>query len=66
MAFTLINPSEQKYLADLYLIAKQRLQAMGVVHVFGGDYCTYTEQDKFFSYRRENKTGRMASMIWFD
>nr|WP_216354452.1 peptidoglycan editing factor PgeF [Gilliamella apicola] len=66
LAFTLINPTEQKYLADLYLIAKQRLQAMGVVHVFGGDYCTYTEQDKFFSYRRENKTGRMASMIWFD
>ncbi|MWN06696.1 peptidoglycan editing factor PgeF [Gilliamella sp. Pas-s95] len=66
IAFKLINPAEQKYLADLYLIAKQRLQAMGVIKIFGGDFCTYTEQDKFFSYRRENKTGRMASMIWFE
>ncbi|MCO6545624.1 MAG: peptidoglycan editing factor PgeF [Gilliamella sp.] len=65
-AFKLINPTEQKYLADLYLIAKQRLQAVGVTQIFGGDYCTYIEQDKFFSYRRENKTGRMASMIWFE
>ncbi|OCG49237.1 multi-copper polyphenol oxidoreductase [Gilliamella sp. Choc5-1] len=65
-AFKLINPIEQKYLADLYLIAKQRLQAMGITKIFGGDFCTYTEQDTFFSYRRENKTGRMASMIWFE
>nr|WP_218837802.1 peptidoglycan editing factor PgeF [Gilliamella apicola] len=65
-AFKLINPTEQKYLADLYLIAKQRLQMMGITQIFGGDYCTYTEQDKFFSYRRENRTGRMASMIWFE
>ncbi|MWP48659.1 MULTISPECIES: peptidoglycan editing factor PgeF [unclassified Gilliamella] len=65
-AFKLINPIEQKYLADLYLIAKQRLQAMGVTKIFGGDFCTYTEQDTFFSYRRESKTGRMASMIWFE
>lgn len=65
-AFKLINEKEQKYLADLYLIAKQRLTAVGITHIFGGDYCTFTEQDKFYSYRRENKTGRMASMIWFD
>lgn len=65
-AFKLINPAEQKYLADLYLIAKQRLQAMGVTKIFGGDFCTYTEQDTFFSYRRESNTGRMASMIWFE
>lgn len=65
-AFKLINPTEQKYLANLYLIAKQRLQALGITQIFGGDYCTYTEQDKFFSYRREKRTGRMASMIWFE
>ena len=65
-AFKLINIPEQKYLADLYLIAKQRLNSIGVNKIFGGDYCTYTEQDKFFSYRRENRTGRMASMIWFE
>ncbi|OCG16868.1 multi-copper polyphenol oxidoreductase [Gilliamella sp. App6-5] len=65
-AFKVVNPTEQKYLADLYLIARQRLNSMGVTKIFGGDYCTYTEQDKFYSYRRENKTGRMASMIWFE
>ncbi|OCG22158.1 peptidoglycan editing factor PgeF [Gilliamella apicola] len=66
IAFRLIDSTEQKYLANLYLIAKQRLQALGITQIFGGDYCTYTEQDKFFSYRRENNTGRMATMIWFD
>lgn len=65
-AFKLINQTEQKYLADLYLIAKQRLNALGITKIFGGDYCTFTEQDKFYSYRRENITGRMASMIWFE
>ncbi|OCG07797.1 multi-copper polyphenol oxidoreductase [Gilliamella sp. wkB178] len=65
-AFTLINEKEHKYLADLYLIARQRLTALGVTQIFGGDYCTHTEQDKFYSYRREHKTGRMASMIWFE
>lgn len=66
LAFKLINATQQKYLADLYLIAKLRLTALGITQIFGGDYCTYTEQDKFYSYRRENKTGRMASMIWFE
>lgn len=65
-AFKLINATQQKYLADLYLIAKQRLTALGITQIFGGDYCTYTEQDKFYSYRREHNTGRMASMIWFE
>ncbi|MCX8641066.1 peptidoglycan editing factor PgeF [Gilliamella sp. B3781] len=65
-AFTLINQTEQKYLADLYLIARQRLTAMGINKIFGGNFCTFTEQDLFFSYRRENRTGRMASMIWFE
>lgn len=55
----------QKYLADLYMIAKQRLNAIGITQIYGGNYCTYTERDLFYSYRRENKTGRMATMIWF-
>lgn len=65
-AFKLINANQQKYLANLYLIAKQRLQAMGILKIFGGDYCTFIEQDKFFSYRRDQTTGRMATMIWFE
>ncbi|MCV2403729.1 peptidoglycan editing factor PgeF [Marinomonas sp. C2222] len=53
-----------KWLGDLYLLARQRLAAAGVTQVYGGDYCTFTEKHQFFSYRREGKTGRMASVIW--
>ena len=65
-AFKLIDGKQQKYLADLYMIAKQRLNAIGITQIYGGNYCTYTERDLFYSYRRENKTGRMATMIWFE
>jgi len=55
-----------KWLGDLYLIAKQRLAAKGVVQVYGGDYCTFTESSLFYSFRRDGQTGRMASVIWFE
>ena len=55
-----------KYLGDLYQIAKQRLNQLGINQISGGEHCTYTEKDKFFSYRRDGKTGRMASCIWFE
>lgn len=51
-------------LANIYQLARQRLQIAGVTAVFGGDYCTATEEDKFFSYRRNPVTGRMASLVW--
>ena len=54
-----------KWLADLYLLARLRLAAQGVVRVYGGDFCTYSDAERFFSYRRDGQTGRMASMIWF-
>ena len=62
------NPSgvEDKWLADLYQLARLRLQAAGVVHCYGGDYCTYNESERFFSYRRDKTTGRMASLIWLE
>jgi len=53
-----------KWLADIYLLAKQRLNAMGVQQVFGGGECTYSDTKRFYSYRREAKTGIMASLIW--
>ncbi|HTY03198.1 MAG TPA: peptidoglycan editing factor PgeF [Rhodocyclaceae bacterium] len=53
-----------KWFADLYALARQRLAALGVTRVFGGDRCTFTEADHFFSYRREGNTGRMATLIW--
>lgn len=55
----------QKYLADLYLLATQRLNQLGITKVYGGNYCTFNQPDLFYSYRREQQTGRMASLIWF-
>lgn len=53
-----------KYLADLYQLARLRLQAAGVSAIYGGNYCTFTQQERFFSYRRDGQTGRQASLIW--
>jgi YfiH family protein len=52
--------------ADLYQLARQRLAASGVRAVYGGGFCTFTEQRRFFSYRRDGVTGRMASLIWLE
>lgn len=53
-----------KWLADIYALARLRLKAAGVQSVSGGGFCTVTDEQLFFSYRREGKTGRMASVIW--
>jgi YfiH family protein len=55
-----------KYLADLYALARLRLEQAGVApqNVHGGTHCTVTEAERFYSYRRERTTGRMAAMIW--
>jgi len=55
-----------KWLADLYQLAAQRLHAAGVARVFGGGFCTWHEQERFYSYRRDKNTGRMASLIWME
>lgn len=55
----------QKYLANLYQLATLTLASAGVKAVYGGDYCTYSDNKSFFSYRREGGiTGRMATLIW--
>jgi YfiH family protein len=54
----------EKYLANLYALARARLRRAGVSQVFGGGFCTYLDRERFFSYRRDGRTGRMASLIW--
>lgn len=56
--------TEGKFLGNLYQIAKQRLNKLGIVNISGGEYCTYTDSTLFFSYRRDKQTGRMATLIW--
>ena len=56
---------KDKWLGNLYQLARQRLNKIGVIKIYGGDLCTYTDEMRFFSYRRDSVTGRMASVIWF-
>ena len=53
-----------KWLANLFLLARQRLRHAGVGEIHGGTLCTYSDARRFFSYRRERTTGRMAAVIW--
>jgi len=57
-----------KWLGDIYQIARQRLSYLGVTQIYGGsvneDFCTYTDATRFYSFRRDDVTGRMASLIW--
>lgn len=53
-----------KYWLDLALVARQRLSLCGLTEIYGGDVCTASNADRFFSYRRDGRTGRFASLIW--
>ncbi|MBL8527764.1 MAG: peptidoglycan editing factor PgeF [Burkholderiales bacterium] len=55
-----------KWLADLYALARLRLAKIGTSHVYGGDFCTFGDASRFYSYRRDGVTGRMASLIWLE
>jgi YfiH family protein len=64
VAFQALRPG--KWLADLYVLARQALARLGVEAVYGGGYCTVQDASRFFSYRRDGASGRMASLIWLD
>lgn len=58
--------SEGKWLMDIYLAARIQLKQLGIEDVYGGGFCTYTEVERFYSFRRDKQTGRMASLVWME
>lgn len=60
-----VATTKDHYLCDIYALARLELQSIGIDSVAGGDFCTYREDYRFYSYRRQQNTGRMASLIWF-
>ena len=58
------RPVGDKYFADIWQLARQRLEAAGVRSISGSPRCTHTESANFFSFRRDGITGRMATLIW--
>lgn len=53
-----------RFMADLNMLARQRLLALGVRRVFGGGECTFAQADRYYSHRRDGVTGRQATLIW--
>ncbi|MCG6933800.1 MAG: peptidoglycan editing factor PgeF [Gallionella sp.] len=55
-----------KWFADLYTLARLRLNALGITRVYGGGSCTFREREQYYSYRRDGATGRMGTFIWLE
>ena len=74
--FMVVNPKAaeafvpgegDRWFADIYQLARQRLEAISITGIYGGDFCSVDQDDLFYSYRRDGKaSGRMASVIWFE
>jgi len=56
--------TDGRFMADLAMLARRRLERLGVTRIYGGDQCTYAEAERYFSYRRDGTTGRQATLIW--
>ncbi len=56
----------ERWLLDLYGVARRLLTQLGITAVYGGHFCTFSDSERFFSYRRDGVTGRMASVIWLE
>jgi YfiH family protein len=65
-AAAFIQNERQRWQCDLSTLARQRLAAIGVRHICGGSWCTYADRERFFSFRRDSRCGRMAALIWID
>jgi len=59
-----IQGENGKWLADIYALARLRLNALGITNIYGGEFCTYRDRERFFSHRRDGVTGRMGTFIW--
>ena len=55
-----------RYMADLAALARRRLERLGIARIYGGDACTYAAPEEYFSYRRDGRTGRQATLIWLE
>ena len=64
-AFTIKSKENNKYLADIYQLAKIILNSLGVTNISGGGFDTMTD-NRFYSYRKQQITGRMATLIYFE
>jgi len=58
------DPQSDRLKANLYSLAIAELNACNVSEIYGGDCCTFSEPERFYSYRRDGITGRHASLIW--
>lgn len=63
-AAAFVAGAEGKWMADIFQLARLRLQALGVTRIYGGGVCTYSDAERFYSYRRDGVTGRMGTFIW--
>lgn len=55
-----------KWWCDLYKLAAQRLEAVGLSRIYGGGFCTLSEPERFFSFRRDGECGRMATLVYME
>jgi len=53
-----------RFMADLPMLARRRLRNLGVHRIYGGDECTFAQRERYFSHRRDGRTGRQATLIW--
>jgi len=65
-ALAFVSGQQGKWLADIYALARLRLNALGITEIYGGVDCTFSEEDKYYSYRRDGVTGRMGTFIWLE
>jgi hypothetical protein len=61
-----VGNARGRYMADLAALARRRLEGLGIARIYGGGACTYAAPEEYFSYRRDGRTGRQATLIWLE